>query len=208
MNTAAFEKAALWEKMLSRVFGVSHFTAVVPQQFWIQIVLLSPLENISIEVRWSLSPFVCVCGCEFVHTFTATLQAAGSFWRWYCQAWSCPFPHWVYYCRTPLCLTVQTLLMALMCPRGPIVLLNQLERYLLLQSAMFSPVLHMVLQSILWARTHPLDVRPLLMKHIIILERGQFGKSTDWINSVCSCISGPEIQIEFIFICELCTMCM
>lgn len=42
-------------------------------------------------------------------------------------------PHWVCYCRMPLFLTVQTLLMALMGPKGPIVPLNQLERYLLLQ---------------------------------------------------------------------------
>lgn len=55
---------------------------------------------------------------------------------WCFKSWVVPPSplHWVYYCRTPLCLTVQTLLMASMCPRGPIVLLNHLERYLLLQS--------------------------------------------------------------------------
>lgn len=42
----------------------------------------------------------------------------------------------------PLCLTVQTLLTASMCPRGPIVLLDQLERYFPRSS--LQPILHVI----------------------------------------------------------------
>lgn len=98
----------------------------------------------------SLTPedkiIVCVLECDIVVLFPPFARVKGGMFLNVCtrsclpdrlliwMCWCLRAPHWVYYCRTPLCLTVQTLLMASMCPRGPIVLLNQLERYLLFQS--------------------------------------------------------------------------
>ena len=98
-------------------------------------VCLSITKSTSSEVRCchTLSPFVWVKDRSFVNVGAHSRMPDRL--TWVCSV--VPRLHWVCYCRMPLFLTVRTLLMALMCPRGPIALLNLLERYLLLQTSIF-----------------------------------------------------------------------
>lgn len=141
-------------RLYAEVESISWLTAVQPNlvlhfdvnRCW-NMGLSRTSSHLEVFTRWPGGYYLLVRSRESFH-----LCSSG---RWSCVSWlnsfmcgcltGCWFqcggvsaqlflpPHWVCYCRMPLFLTVQTLLTALMGPKGPIVPLNQLERYLLLQ---------------------------------------------------------------------------
>lgn len=141
-------------RLYAEVESISWLTAVQPNlvlhfdvnRCW-NMGLSRTSSHLEVFTRWPGGDYLLVRSRESFHLCSSE--------RWSCVSWlnsfmcgcltGCWFqcggvsaqlflpPHWVCYCRMPLFLTVQTLLTALMGPKGPIVPLNQLERYLLLQ---------------------------------------------------------------------------